>query len=96
MHNPPHIGDFIRTEIIKARGLTVTSGAVALGKTRQTLSTLLNARYDFSSSRNGQLSHADIALVCPRLRQFIGCLHPQQRIGFYAECLFKPDCHVSR
>jgi antitoxin HigA-1 len=42
MHSPPHIGDFIRTEIIEAHGLTVTNGAVALGVTRQALSTLLN------------------------------------------------------
>jgi antitoxin HigA-1 len=37
MHSPPHIGDFIRTEIIEALGLTVTSGAVALGVTRQAM-----------------------------------------------------------
>ncbi len=48
MQNPPHIGDFIRTEIIEAHGLTVTSGAVALGVTRQALSTLLNGHAGLS------------------------------------------------
>jgi antitoxin HigA-1 len=48
MHSPPHIGEFIRTEIIEAHGLTVTSGAVALGVTRQALSTLLNGNAGLS------------------------------------------------
>jgi antitoxin HigA-1 len=48
MHTPPHIGDFIRTEIIEAHGLTVTYGAVALGVTRQALSTLLNGHAGLS------------------------------------------------
>lgn len=48
MHSPPHIGDFIRTEIIEAHGLTVTGGAVALGVTRQALSTLLNGHAGLS------------------------------------------------
>jgi antitoxin HigA-1 len=50
MHSPPHIGDFIRTEILDAHSLTVTSGAVALGVTRQTLSTLLNGHGGLSPS----------------------------------------------
>jgi antitoxin HigA-1 len=48
MFTPPHIGDFIRTEIIEAHGLTVTSGALALGVTRQALSTLLNGHAGLS------------------------------------------------
>ncbi len=39
---PPHIGSFIRTEIIEAHGLNVSTGAKALGVTRQALSALLN------------------------------------------------------
>jgi antitoxin HigA-1 len=50
MHSPPHIGDFIRSEIIDAHGLTVTSGALALGVTRQALSTLLNGHAGLSPS----------------------------------------------
>jgi antitoxin HigA-1 len=48
MLNPPHIGDFIRTEVVEAHGLTVTSGAIALGVTRQALSTLLNGHAGLS------------------------------------------------
>lgn len=42
MIDPPHIGSFIKTEIIEAHGLNVSTGARALGITRQTLSALLN------------------------------------------------------
>lgn len=48
MLNPPHPGDFIRTEIIEAHGLTVTDAAKILGVSRPTLSTLLNAKGDLS------------------------------------------------
>ena len=48
MLNPPHPGDFIRTEIIEAAGLTVTAAAVALGVSRPTLSSLLNGNAGLS------------------------------------------------
>jgi addiction module HigA family antidote len=48
MKNPPHPGDFIRTEIIEAAGLTVTAAAVALRVSRPALSSLLNGRADLS------------------------------------------------
>ena len=48
MKNPPHPGDFIRTEIIEPAGLTVTAAAAALGVSRPTLSSLLNAKADLS------------------------------------------------
>lgn len=41
MHNPPHPGDFIRTEIIEALGLSVTKAAAILDVRRATLSDLL-------------------------------------------------------
>jgi addiction module HigA family antidote len=44
--NPPHPGDFIRTEIIAAAGLSVT--AAALQVSRPALSSLLNGRADLS------------------------------------------------
>ena len=43
MKNPPHPGDFIRTEIIEVAGLTVTAAAIALRVSRPTLSSLLNS-----------------------------------------------------
>jgi addiction module HigA family antidote len=48
MHDPPHIGSFIRTEIIEANGLNVWTGAKALGVTRQALSALLNGHSSLS------------------------------------------------
>ena len=48
MKNPPHPGDFIRTEIIEAAGLTVTAAAIALGVSRPTLSSLLNGKAGLS------------------------------------------------
>jgi len=44
MKNPPHPGDFIRTELVAASGLTVTAAARALGVPRPTLSSLLNGK----------------------------------------------------
>lgn len=46
--NPPHPGDFIRTEIIEAVGLPVTAAAKVLGVSRPALSNLLNRRADLS------------------------------------------------
>ncbi len=48
MKNPPHPGDFIRTEIIEAAGLSVTAAAKGLGVSRPTLSSLLNGRAGLS------------------------------------------------
>jgi addiction module HigA family antidote len=42
--NPPHPGDFIRTEIIEPAGLTVTAAAAALAVSRPALSSLLNSK----------------------------------------------------
>jgi addiction module HigA family antidote len=48
MKNPPHPGDFIRTELIIPAGLSVTTAAKALRVSRPTLSSLLNGRADLS------------------------------------------------
>ena len=48
MKNPPHPGDFIRTEIIKPAGLSVTAAAEALHVSRPALSSLLNGKADLS------------------------------------------------
>jgi addiction module HigA family antidote len=42
--NPPHPGDFIRTEIVEPTGLTVTATAAALKVSRPALSSLLNGK----------------------------------------------------
>ena len=46
--NPIHPGDFIRTEIIAAHGLSVTAAAKVLGVSRPALSNLLNQNADLS------------------------------------------------
>jgi addiction module HigA family antidote len=46
--NPPHPGDFIRTEIIAPAGLSVTAAATALQVSRPALSSLLNGKADLS------------------------------------------------
>jgi len=44
MKNPPHIGGFIRRQVIEPLRLTVTDAAAALGVTRQALNNLLNEK----------------------------------------------------
>lgn len=48
MKNPPHPGDFIRTEIIAPAGLSVTAAAAVLQISRPALSSLLNSKADLS------------------------------------------------
>jgi addiction module HigA family antidote len=48
MKNPPHPGDFIRTEIVEPAGLTVTAAAAALKVSRPALSSLLNGNASLS------------------------------------------------
>lgn len=48
MHNPVHPGEFIKTEIIEAHGLSVTAAAKVLGVSRPALSNLLNRNADLS------------------------------------------------
>ncbi len=46
--NPPHPGDFIRTEIVAPAGLSVTAAAAALHVSRPALSSLLNGKASLS------------------------------------------------
>jgi addiction module HigA family antidote len=48
MKNPPHPGNFIRTEIIEPAGLSVTHAAKALQVSRPALSGLLNGKAGLS------------------------------------------------
>src|SRR5271167_4249610 len=48
--NPPHPGDFIRTEIIEPAGLSVTAAAAALQVSRPALSSLLNGKASLSGN----------------------------------------------
>jgi addiction module HigA family antidote len=44
MYNPPHPGEIVREDCLKALDLTVTEAAKGLGVTRKTLSSILNGR----------------------------------------------------
>ena len=48
MKNPPHPGNFIRSEIIEPEGLSVTAAAAVLHVSRPALSSLLNGNADLS------------------------------------------------
>ena len=48
MARPAHPGQFIRMEVLEPYGLSVTTGAEALGVTRAALSALVNGRSDLS------------------------------------------------
>ena len=48
MLNPPHPGDFVRTEIIAPLNLSVTAAAKILRISRPTLSSLLNGKANLS------------------------------------------------
>ena len=49
MKTPPHVGSFLRTEVIDEHGLSVTSAAEVLGVTRQALNNLLNQKAALSA-----------------------------------------------
>lgn len=56
--NPVHPGDFIKTEIIEAHGLSVTAAAKVLGVSRPALSNLLNQNADLSGEMALRLEKA--------------------------------------
>ena len=58
MHNPPHPGEVLRDLCVKPLGLTVTQAAAALGVSRKTLSSILNARSGISPEMAVRLSLA--------------------------------------
>lgn len=58
MKNPPHPGDFIRTEIIEPTGLSVTKAAAALQVSRPALSSLLNGKANLSGEMALRLEKA--------------------------------------
>lgn len=46
---PPHVGSFVKAEIIDPEALSVSKAAEILGVSRQALSAFLNARADLSA-----------------------------------------------
>lgn len=55
---PAHPGDFIRTEVLKPLGLSVTTAAGVLGVSRVALSNLLNSKADLSAEMAIRLQKA--------------------------------------
>ena len=72
MKNPPHPGDFIRTEIIDPAALSVADAAKALQVSRPALSSLLNAKADFS----GDMALRIEKLSASRWTRSCGCNPP--------------------
>ena len=60
MYNPPHPGEILKEDVLKAEGIKVTEAARQLGVSRVTLSRLLNGKSGVS---------VDMAL---RLSQWLG------------------------
>ena len=58
LKNPPHVGGFIKHEIVGPKNLTVTDAAKALGVTRPALSALLNEHVDLSAEMALRLEKA--------------------------------------
>lgn len=58
MHNPPHPGEVLKELCLKPLSLTVTAAAQALGVSRKTLSSILNARAGISPEMAVRLSIA--------------------------------------
>lgn len=55
---PGHPGEFVKSEIVEANGLSVTDAAQVLGVTRPALSALLNGRSDLTPQMAARIEKA--------------------------------------
>src|SRR5271156_7106969 len=58
MYNPPHPGEIVREDCLKALDLSVTEAAKGLGVTRKTLSSILNGHSGITAEMALRLSKA--------------------------------------
>ena len=58
MYNPPHPGEIVREDCLKALDLSVTEAAKGLGVTRKTLSAILNGHSGITAEMALRLSQA--------------------------------------
>ncbi len=58
MYDPPHPGEIVREDCLKALSLSVTEAAKGLGVTRKTLSSILNGRSGITAEMALRLSQA--------------------------------------
>jgi addiction module HigA family antidote len=56
MHNPPHPGEILKTDVLPGLGLTVTDAAKQLGVARVTLSRMINGRAAISADMSIRLA----------------------------------------
>ena len=91
MKNPPHPGDFIRSEIIKPAGLSVSAAAAALQVSRPALSSLLNGKADLSEDMALSIEKAFGVKMDTLMRMQARILHilvvrgrfPESKIGCF-------------
>ncbi len=58
MHNPPHPGEIIKNLCLEPLGISITEAAEALGVSRKTLSSIVNAKSGISPEMAVRLSIA--------------------------------------
>ena len=58
MHNPPHPGEILQELCLEPLGVSVTEAAKALGVSRKTLSSIINAKAGISPEMAVRLSIA--------------------------------------
>lgn len=84
LKNPPHPGDFIRTEIIEPAGLSVTEAAKALLVSRPALSRLLNGKADLAGEMALRIEKSlrrEDGHACADAIELRHCQDPQPRKG---------------
>ena len=89
IHNPPHPGEVIRTEIVAGNGLTVTDAAKALGVSRQALSGLLNSKVDLTGNMALRIEKA----FGPKMETLMGM---QSAYDIFQARQRSPKIHVRR
>ena len=92
MKNPPHPGDFIRTEIVEPTGLSVTAATAVLQVSRPALSNLLNSKADLSGEmalrietafgvKKDGYADADAGILQHRTGPEVGERNPRQALS---------------
>ena len=93
LKNPPHPGEFIKTEIVEPLGLTVKQAAEVLGITRQALSTFLNGQSALSPEMAIRLDKAfGVSMeTLMRMQCSYDIAKAHKRAGEFDIARFKPD-----
>ena len=80
INTPVHPGEFIKTEVIEAHGLSVTAGARVLGVSRPALSNLLNQHADLSGEMALRIEKA-FGVSMDTLMRMQSARRPRPRLG---------------